>query len=66
MRKLLIGLVLATLCAASGCTTATTLLDIFAPPEPTPVCDRDSAGVHYNGKQCMKMSDGSYQWKVAE
>lgn len=45
----------------SGCAAFDILLAIF-PPEPYPVCDADSAGTEWNGKVCLKYSDGSYQW----
>jgi hypothetical protein len=45
-----------------GCTTAWTILDILADEQPTPVCDKDSAGTEYKNQVCLKYSDGSYKW----
>ena len=57
----LIGLiVIGILCA--GCSTATAVLDILTPPDPVPVCDATSVGVHVNGQTCVKYDDGSYRW----
>jgi hypothetical protein len=46
----------------SGCSMALDVLDIIVPDSPAPVCDKDSAGTEYNGKVCLKFSDGSYNW----
>ena len=55
--------VIALLLVCGGCATALDVLDAIAgPDDPAPVCDKDSVGTHWQGKQCMKMSDGSYQW----
>ena len=61
MNKLMMMLVLAT-SLFTGCKTAMDIIEILEPAKPTPVCDRDSIGVRWNGCQCMKLSDGSYQW----
>lgn len=44
------------------CSQALQVLDIIVPDSPVPVCDKDSAGTAYNGKVCLKFSDGSYHW----
>ena len=31
--------------------------------DPEPVCDCDTVGVEWKGRKCMKMSDGTYQWR---
>jgi hypothetical protein len=30
--------------------------------DPVPICDEDSAGTQWEGKVCLKYSDGSYHW----
>ena len=46
----------------TGCATVVDILDILAPPDPCPVCDKESVGVHVNGKTCVKFDDGTYRW----
>jgi hypothetical protein len=66
----ILACVLVALWFLPGCSTVTTALDILAPPDPVPVCDKDSAGVTYQDKQeipvktkqCMKFSDGTFRW----
>jgi hypothetical protein len=36
---------------------------ILSDPEPEPVCDAESVGVQWEGKVCLKYSDGSYNWR---
>lgn len=45
-----------------GCQTVREICTVLEPVAATPVCDRDSVGVRWNDCQCMKFSDGSYQW----
>ena len=47
----------------SGCTyisKASDMIDSLS--DPVPICDEDSAGTQWEGKVCLKYSDGSYQW----
>jgi uncharacterized protein YceK len=39
------------------------ILDIFV-PDPQPVCDRDSTGTVWQGRQCLKFDNGTYRWEV--
>ncbi len=43
----------------SSCATLD-IMDMLT--DPIPVCDLDSAGTYWEGKVCLKYSDGSYQW----
>lgn len=48
----------------TGCATLETIGDIAdILTDPVPVCDRDSVGVTVEGRQCVKFSDGSYEWR---
>jgi|GEM_PF-4160900 len=46
----------------SGCAGFIEFLNIIVPDKPVPVCDKDSAGTVFQGKICLKYSDGSYRW----
>ena len=59
MKKIIVLLMVFLL---SGCAETFAILDIFTTPAPIPVCDKDSAGTNYKGKQCLKYSDGNYRW----
>jgi len=50
-------------CAALETTDA--ILDILS-PDPVPVCEEGAAGVQWEGRQCVKLSDGSYGWITDE
>lgn len=47
-----------------GCAGTLEVLDVLFPskPAPVPVCDKETAGTKYNGKACLKYSDGTYKW----
>lgn len=49
-----------------SCAGTWEVLDILFPSEPTPVCDKDTAGTVYKGKVCLKYSDGTYRWGDAQ
>jgi hypothetical protein len=57
--------VLITALIFSGCAVFDTVYEIseiFSDGPPVPVCDSDSAGVRYDGRVCVKYSDGVYRW----
>lgn len=43
--------------------TTAEILDILV-PDHVVVCDSDSVGVVDQGKQCVKLSDGTYVWRT--
>lgn len=50
----------------SGCSffSATyEVLDVIYSDDPKAVCDKDTVGVTYEGKTCLKLEDKSYAWK---
>ena len=46
----------------SGCAAFDVLSILLLPDEPYPICDANSAGTEWDGKVCLKYSDGSYWW----
>ena len=64
--KLLLVILTVSLSGCAALDTTFDVLDTIFPDEPTPVCDRDSAGVTVNGEQCVKLSDGTYRWRAAK
>jgi len=60
-RLLMIVALAAVLSSCAVLQTTGEILDILV-PDPTPVCDSQSAGVTIDGQQCVKYSDGSYRW----
>jgi len=47
----------------TGCATTLEILDTLV-DDPAPVCDKESVGVEFHGKTCLKYADGSYRWYV--
>ncbi len=59
MKRLLIGILLIGM--VLGCSTLGAILDAI--PDPVyPVCDKEAVGSQWQGKACLKYSDGSYRW----
>lgn len=48
----------------SGCAETMAVLDILVLLRPKPVCDKDSAGTVWQGRTCLKFSDGYYYWET--
>lgn len=63
MRLLALATLLMTLSSCATLETTGAILDILA-PDPVPVCEEGAAGVRYEGRQCVKLSDGSYEWRA--
>ena len=60
--RLLLGVVM--LGTLTGCATLTigAILDILV-PDSEPVCEVGAVGVVIDGRQCVKLSDGTYSWR---
>lgn len=68
MAKLRLFSVLAVVLLLPACAvleTTGSILDILA-PDPVPVCEEGAAGVWWDGEQCVKLSDGTYDWRADE
>jgi hypothetical protein len=51
------------LCAVcSGCQTVEAVLDALGTPDPVPAASPANAGAVVNGRVCVQMSDGTWQW----
>ncbi len=56
---------LAAMMFLTGCAALDTvgeILTVFEDPEP--VCDSESVGLKWKGDVCLKLSDGSYEWRT--
>ena len=61
MKTLMFSCLIIAAMFVGGCTTIESILDIIS-PEPCPVCDSTTVGVHVNNQTCVKYDDGSYRW----
>jgi len=50
----------------SGCAATQATFDFLGSvfPDPQPVCEQGTVGANWQGKECLKFSDGTYRWEV--
>lgn len=61
-----ITLILFAVLFLSGCAETMAILDVLAdkpkPPDPAPLCEKETVGVKHDGKTCLKYDDNTYRW----
>ena len=64
MRKYILILLIAfVLPSCANLDSTLEVMEVLLTEEPTVVCDKESVGVVYENKMCVKLSDNSYVWK---
>ena len=63
MKKIFVLLTVMFLAGCAALQTTSEILDVLY-DDPEPVCDSESVGLEWKGEVCLKLSEGSYEWRT--